>query len=383
MQTVSPDHFLNILKQNGIEYFAGVPDSLLKSLCAYMEHAIPSDRYRITPNEGSAAAAGIGYYLASGRIPGLFLQNSGIGHLLNPLLSLADPKVYGFPSLSIIGWRGELAPNGQPVKDEPQHRQQGEVTLNLLESCGIPYRVLPDGGEADSVVSDIVRQAETRGGPAALVIRKEYFTASNLPEPARPESLYTISREEAIEAAVDGLGNAVIFATTGMTGRELFAIRRRRGEGHRSDFLSVGGMGHAVMIACEAAASLPDRAVCCFDGDGALIMHTGNLAFAGTRGGANLKHIVFNNGAHDSVGGQPTAGFAIDIPAIARGCGYRWALSICKHSELTDSIRALKNTEGPALLEIRVKKGNRPNPGRPDIAPAQAKASLMQYLRED
>ena len=369
--------FYNLLVAKGIDFFAGVPDSLLKHFIGFLSDKVPASRHIIAANEGGAVALGVGYYLATDRIPLIYMQNAGEGNTVNPLLSLADPKVYSVPLLLVIGWRGEPG-----VSDEPQHAKQGEVTLHLLTALGIPYEVLPDALDgAKECVGRALLAMKASNAPYALVVRKDTFEPCKANNDERGTG-YQLSREKAITFLIEQLGNRdIVVATTGKTGRELFEYRESRGQGHERDFLNIGAMGHASQIALGIALQKPERRIYCLDGDGALIMHMGALAIIGERAPKNFFHIVFNNGAHDSVGGQKTAGFAIDMPVIAKACGYKLALYAETEEELKNHVKQLIVSNGPAFLEVRVKRGSRKDLGRPTMDPAEAKKAFMKFLK--
>lgn len=315
---ISPGEFCGCLKQEGVEYFTGVPDSLLKDFCAYITASLPPENHVIAANEGNAVALAAGYHLATGKIGLVYMQNSGLGNAVNPLLSLMDRAVYSIPCLLLIGWRGEPG-----VKDEPQHVKQGKITLKLLETLGIPYEILPkEENQALEVVKKIVQRAHQEERVVALVVKKGTFSSFKL-EQKEKASQYPI-REEVLDLFVRQLRKEdVVVATTGKTSRELFELREKHGQGHESDFLTVGSMGHASQIALGIAENSLNRQVYCFDGDGAFIMHLGGAAIIGERAPENYKHIVLNNGAHETVGGQPTAGFHLDMTGVAKSAGYR------------------------------------------------------------
>ena len=375
-----PAFFVEQLKENGIDFFAGVPDSLLKNICAYITDTLPREQNIIAANEGGAMGIAAGYHLATGHIPVVYMQNSGEGNIINPLASLTDKEVYNIPVLLLIGWRGRPG-----VHDEPQHVKQGKVTTGLLNTMGINYTVLSKDEEAaakqiKTAVDYMLKTSECY----ALVIEKDTFDAYTLKNKA--ESTLTLAREEAIETVVEKLpANAAVVSTTGMISRELFEIRERKGQGHGHDFLTVGSMGHASQIALGIALQQPSRPVYCFDGDGAAIMHMGNMAITASMQPKNYVHVVFNNGAHDSVGGQPTVGLLIDMPAIAKAMGYKQVYSVSSKDELesllASSALQQPSFEGPVLIEIRVKKGNRKDLGRPTTTPIQNKEALMDFLK--
>ena len=369
---IKPELFIEKLRENGIDCFAGVPDSLLKNICAYITDHCDSQHNIIAANEGAAIGLATGHYLATGQPACVYMQNSGEGNIINPLASLTDPEVYNIPVLLLIGWRGRPG-----VHDEPQHVKQGKVTTGLLNTMGINYDVLSK--EEDQAEKQIVKAIDVlkRKEVYALVIEKDTFEDYKL-QNIEVNNLI-MSREEAIQivAAAHGEKDCIV-STTGMISRELFEYRAVMNQGHERDFLTVGSMGHASQIALGIAMAKPDRKVWCFDGDGAVIMHMGSMAIVANKAPKNYIHVVFNNGAHDSVGGQPTVGLKIDLPAIAKAVGYKATISVDNKEAL---VAALKNIpEGPVLLEIKVKKGNRKNLGRPTTTPIQNKEELMNFL---
>ena len=372
-----PDFFIEKLKESNIDFFAGVPDSLLKNICAYITDTLPHEQNIIAANEGGAMGIAAGYHLATGRIPVVYMQNSGEGNIINPLASLTDKEVYNIPVLLLIGWRGRPG-----VHDEPQHVKQGKVTTGLLNTMGINYTVLSKDEEAAAKqIKTAVEYMLKTNECYALVIEKDTFDAYTLKN--KVESGLTLAREEAIETVVEALPpTAAVVSTTGMISRELFEIRERKGQGHGHDFLTVGSMGHASQIALGIALQQPNRPVYCFDGDGAAIMHMGNMAITASMQPSNYVHVVFNNGAHDSVGGQPTVGLQIDLPAIAKAVGYKQIYSVETKETLQETLSKVKMANGPVLVEVRVKKGNRKDLGRPTTTPIQNKEALMDFLKQ-
>ena len=369
---IEPRQFIERLRASGVEFFAGVPDSLLKNLCAYITDNVSRENNIIAANEGGAVALAAGYHLATGKTGCVYMQNSGEGNAVNPLLSLMDADVYRMPLLMIIGWRGEPG-----VQDEPQHVKQGKVTLSLLETMGIPYAVMDENWEGQ--VDEALREIHETNGIYALIVRKGIFGEylSNFAPPIR----YTLSREEAIKIVVDKLrDNDIVVSTTGMISRELFEYREAKNQGHAHDFLTVGSMGHASQIALGIALQKPNRRVVVFDGDGATIMHLGNMAITASQAPKNYIHIVYNNGAHDSVGGQPTVGLEINLPQIGTAMGYKTVLNATNAEELNAALSQLDDCVKPALLQICVRKGNRKDLGRPTTTPQQNKEALMAEL---
>lgn len=389
---IKTEKLLDTLVSCGISFFAGVPDSLLKSFCAYVTDTC-SDNHVIAANEGGAVGLATGHYLATGNPALVYMQNSGQGNAVNPLASLADPDVYSIPMILLVGWRGQPG-----VKDEPQHVKQGKVTISLFETLGIPTEVLPDDETtALALVEKMVTLAKTESRPVALVARKGTFAEYRLQNKAADIS--TLKREDAIQAILESIGSeAVVVSTTGMISREVYETRERLGQDHSRDFLTVGSMGHALMIALGIARDCnkhdPNRYVVCLDGDGASIMHMGNMAVAGAARQPNLLHFVLNNSAHDSVGGQPTVGGKINLSEIAKSCGYYVAATF--DGDSIDDLRALLRERIDQALyswavdatddlqtvffEIKVAKGARKDLGRPKELPQVNKSLYMKTL---
>ncbi|MEJ6636164.1 MAG: phosphonopyruvate decarboxylase [Akkermansiaceae bacterium] len=364
------------LTARGVDFFAGVPDSLLKPFCFYLADHV-GDKHVITANEGGAVAVACGYHLATGKVPLVYLQNSGQGNTINPLLSLADRDVYSIPQVLLIGWRGEPG-----TSDEPQHVKQGKVTVDLLEAMDIPWRHLPSEPEAASrCVDEIVALAASESRPVALLVSKGTFESYKAkPSPANS---FEMTREKAIEVVAAKLGDKdAIVATTGHISRELYEYRARSGGGHEREFLTVGSMGHASQIAMGIAVAQPDRQVICLDGDGAMLMHMGAAAIVGPSGLTNFKHIILNNGVHDSVGGMPSVGLNVSFTEIAKACGYTDTWRVERPEDVVEKIALLRSAPGPAMLEIMVQKGARPDLGRPKTSPVENKKSFIQFLSE-
>ena len=373
---ITPEYFIEKLRENGIDCFAGVPDSLLKNICAYITDHFDTQHNIIAANEGAAVGLAAGHYLATGQPACVYMQNSGEGNIINPIASLTDPEVYNIPVLLLIGWRGRPG-----MHDEPQHVKQGKVTTDLLNTMGINFDVLSK--EEDKAEKQIVKaiKALQKKEVYALVIEKDTFEDYKL-QNVEANSL-TMSREEAIQTVAAALDEKdCIVSTTGMISRELFEYRAAMNQGHERDFLTVGSMGHANQIALGIAMAQPERHVWCFDGDGAAIMHMGSMAIVASKEPQNYIHVVFNNGAHDSVGGQPTVGLKINLPAVAKALGYKSTYSVDAKDALNIILSEAKDLEGPVLIEIKVKKGNRKDLGRPTTTPIQNKEALMDFLKK-
>ena len=373
---IRSEFFIEKLRESGIDCYTGVPDSLLKNICAYITDHFDAHHNIIAANEGAAVGLAAGHYLATGRPACVYMQNSGEGNIINPLASLTDQEVYNIPVLLLIGWRGRPG-----VHDEPQHIKQGKVTMGLLNTMGVNFDVLSkDEDKAEKQIAKAVTALKNKE-VYALVIEKDTFEEYKLQNVEKND--LTMSREEAIRTVAAALDeNDCIISTTGMISRELFEYRTSMGQGHERDFLTVGSMGHASQIALGIAMAQSGRRIWCFDGDGAAIMHMGSMAIIASKEPKNYVHIVFNNGAHDSVGGQPTVGFKIDLPAVAKAVGYKNAFSTETKEHLTNLLKMLKAQEGPVLLEIKVKKGNRKDLGRPTTTPIQNKEALMNFMKK-
>jgi phosphonopyruvate decarboxylase len=375
---IRPQEYLQLLKSYEIDWFTGVPDSLLSPLCSHIFATVDDDRHVLAANEGNAVGLAAGHFLASGKPGMVYLQNSGLGNTINPLLSLADQAVYNVPMLLVVGWRGEPGAKA----DEPQHVSQGEKTLALLDACGIEYIVVRPSQEEESVLSEcknlLDRMAKTQA-PVAIVVSSGTFVSGDVSYP--DDTSLELTREDAIGHLLETLGtDDVIVSTTGMASRELFELREKRGEGHQQDFLTVGSMGHSSQIALAIALEHPDRQIVCLDGDGAMLMHMGGLAAIGTKSPANFMHVVINNRAHDSVGGQPTSFGGDSLAAIALSCGYADVATVDTATALRDSIERFKISVGPTMIEVQVRRGNRSDLGRPTVSPLQNRTDFMANL---
>lgn len=365
----------------GVNAFFGVPDSLLAPFCQVVTEK--AERHLITANEGSAVATAAGHHFATGEVPLVYLQNSGLGNTINPILSLAHNDVYGCPMVVMIGWRG--APG---TKDEPQHVVQGRLTADMVEGMGLKTFILPALGDAaaHAVISEAVEAAKAAQQPVALLVPPKTFSGSkNMPEAAAGDVRPT--REGALEQIMKDAvqpGDAVI-STTGYASREVYEIREKLGQSHDADFLTVGSMGHSVAIAHGIAMAQPERTVWCLDGDGASLMHMGNMAISGAIATPNLRHVVLNNEVHDSVGAQPTAAAKgnIDFSALAGAVGYNVVPAVTHEDGLAAACTTLGSGDSagkPYFLEVKLKLGVRGDLGRPKTTTQEAKANFMAYL---
>ena len=362
----------------GSDFYTGVPDSQLKALCNYLmnTYGIDPKHHVIAANEGNCTALAAGYHLATGKVPVVYMQNSGEGNIINPVASLLSDKVYAIPMIFIIGWRGEPG-----VHDEPQHIYQGEVTIKLLDDMDIASFVIGKETTDDELTQKMseFRSVLSKGKNVAFVVRKG---ALKYDEPVEYKNENKMVREDIIRHIVKCSGEDPIVSTTGKASRELFEIRVENGQSHKYDFLTVGSMGHSSSIALGVALNKPECKVWCIDGDGALLMHLGSAAVLGANKPKNLIHIVINNGAHETVGGMPTVASKIDIVGIAKACGYPNAVSVDTFEKLDSALCEAKNRNELSLIEVKCSIGAREDLGRPTTTALENKRRFMEYLAE-
>lgn len=362
----------------GSEFFSGVPDSQLKALCNYLINKYGTDpkHHIIAANEGNAVGIAAGYHLATGKVPVVYMQNSGEGNVINPVASLMNDKVYGIPCIFVIGWRGEPG-----VRDEPQHIFQGEVTCKLLECMDIEYMVIGN----DTTESELKQQMSVfnkllkLGKQVAFVVRKNALEYDGKVKYSNDNSMF---RENIIKHIVAVAKEDPIISTTGKASRELFEIREANGQGHAHDFLTVGSMGHSSSIALEIAVQKPSTKIWIIDGDGAALMHMGSMALIGANKPKNVVHVIINNGSHETVGGQPTVMSKVDICKIAEGCGYPKCISVSTFEELDKYLNEVKNSNVLSLIEVKCAIGARENLGRPTTSAKENKEGFMIFLSE-
>lgn len=372
---IGADFLYDLLETKGVEYTVGVPDSLLKDYCAY---AFDRGNKIIAANEGGAIGLATGYHLATGKIPLVYMQNSGFGNVVNPLTSLVDEEVYSIPMLMMIGWRGQPG-----VKDEPQHIKQGRAMEKMLEALEIPYSILSNKeATAKAQVEEAFSSLRSNSKPYAILVPANTFKKYSLKGEKKKEK-FPLKREEVLDIILNELNDSdIVVSTTGKTSREVFELRKAKKQGHQRDFLTVGSMGHSSQIALGIALEKPDRTIFCIDGDGSTLMHMGGMAIIGERDADNFKHIIINNGAHESVGGQPTVAFDIDFGIIAKGCGYSEVYRTNNMDELKLALPKFISGKGPALLEIMTRVGSRSDLGRPTISPVENKKGFMKFVSE-
>lgn len=360
------------------DFYTGVPDSQLKALCNYLmnTYGIDKKHHIIAANEGNCTALAAGYHLATGKVPVVYMQNSGEGNIINPVASLLNDKVYAIPMIFIIGWRGEPG-----IKDEPQHIYQGEVTVKLLEDMDIkPFIIGKDttDTEVENAMSNF-REILKKGKNVAFVIRKG---ALSYDEKVKYKNDNTMVREEIIQHIVKASGEDPIVSTTGKASRELFETRVKNGQSHKYDFLTVGSMGHSSSIALGVALNKPNTKIWCIDGDGAVLMHMGAMAVLGANKPQNVIHIIINNSAHETVGGMPTVAGSIDLVAVAKGCGYPNAVCVDNFQDLDFELEKAKKRNELSLIEVKCSIGAREDLGRPTTTALENKQNFMNYLNE-
>ena len=370
---LKPKDLFDGLNDINIDFYTGVPDSLLKNFCSYVDDNADSDKHLIAANEGNAISIAAGYHLTSGKVGVVYLQNSGLGNCVNPLLSLAHEEVYSIPILMIIGWRGEPG-----VKDEPQHIKQGEATIKQLEIMDIDYLIIDNRSNLSNVLKETMKSLKLRR-PFALLVKKDTFSPYEQMKKNLTSSC--LSRENAIKEII-GLSRAkdLIFCTTGKASRELYEIRVNLGENIR-DFLTVGSMGHTSSIALGAALGRKDLRIICIDGDGAMLMHMGGIAIIGDLAPDQYIHVVLNNSAHESVGGQETVAGNMDLKKLSESCQYSYYGRADDIDSLKSEWKKLEKYKGPVMLEILISTEVRNNLGRPKSSAKSNKEAFMNFVK--
>ena len=367
---IETKEFYDYLISKDIDFFAGVPDSLLKDFCCCVERNAPEHANICTANEGNAIAIASGYHISTNKYGLVYMQNSGIGNAVNPLVSLADQDVYKIPVLLLIGWRGEPG-----TKDEPQHQKQGEITLSLLECIGVRYLILGQDYKEQIDVCHAYMQKNSR--PIALIVKKGVFSEY---QREIKNTSFELLREEVLEEIVHFIDKEdFVVSTTGKTSRELYEIRNKDHETHGNDFLTVGSMGHTASLAFGISLGTSQN-IYCIDGDGSFLMHMGSLGAAAQLAKSNFKYIMINNGAHESVGGAPTIGFQINMKQILTGLGFHKVYESRNIQELKSNLKLLSSENNSAMI-VYVKCGSRKDLGRPDLSPVENKQLFSEKIR--
>ena len=363
------------LDNKGVKFFTGVPDSLLNNFCLYLVNNIPDGKHVMAANEGNAIAIAAGNYMATGNIPVVYMQNSGIGNATNPLLSLTHDCVYGIPMILVIGWRGDPA-----INDHAQHKKQGELTPVLMEDMDIPYEILDDENTVVDKFTWAVEKAKEISSPVALIAKKAILT-EKVKKQDYPESKL-MNREEAVSAVVDVMGeDAIYLGTTGRATREVHEQLKEHGVGEGHEWQNVGSMGHVSSVGLGIALAKPEQNVVVFDGDAAAVMHLGAFATNCRYKAGNLIHIVLNNGVNESVGGQPSAGYVVNLTEIADACGYRTpGHAVETKEELQAILKDYKKGEMPLFIDVHVRQGIRSDMPKLNIDHKAQKVALMDNL---
>lgn len=362
----------------GANFYTGVPDSQLRALCDCLMdiYGTSQKHHIIAANEGNCAAIAAGYHLATGKIPVVYMQNSGEGNIINPVASLLNEKVYAIPVIFIIGWRGEPG-----IHDEPQHIYQGEVTIKLLEDMDIKTFIIgkdtPDSEVA--IAMEDFRKVLALGKDVAFVVRKDAISYNRK---VKYKNNNHLVREEVIQHIVKASGKDPVVSTTGKVSRELFETRVFNSQSHKYDFLTVGSMGHSSSIALGIAINKPETRIWCIDGDGAVLMHMGSMAVLGVNKPKNLIHIIINNGSHETVGGMPTAAEQISLAAVAKACGYPNVVCVDNLDNLDKELEEAKKRNELSLIEVKCSIGARDNLGRPTTTALENKHNFIDYLKE-
>lgn len=375
---VNQENLFNSLQEIGIRFFTGVPDSLLNDFCLFLCNHFGKEQHVMAANEGNAIGIAAGNHMATGNIPVVYMQNSGIGNATNPLLSLAHPTVYAIPMILVIGWRGDPV-----IKDHVQHKKQGELTPVLMRDMDIPYEILDNDDTVVEKFKWAVTKAKELSAPVALIAKKGIL-AQKEKHQDYPES-FLMNREEAIAAVIDVFGgDAIYLATTGRATRELHEQLRIKGIGEGHEFLNVGSMGHVSSVALGMAIARPDKKIVVFDGDSAAVMHMGSLATIGRYQPKNLIHIVLNNGVNESVGGQPSAGQVIDLTAIAKSCGYMTpSIKVENCSDLKTQVEILAEVGKPSFVDVHIRQGIRQDMPKLDVNHREDIQHLMFNFSEE
>lgn len=373
---INTNYFLDLLLKKGIDFFSGVPDSHLQSFnnAIINRFQFDSGKHIVAVNEGNAVALAAGYYLSTGRYPCIYLQNSGIGNIINPVVSLLNDKVYAIPSVFVIGWRGEPG-----VKDEPQHIFQGQITLQLLECLDIKTFIVDPSSTIEDLENILDNNIELlhKGKQIAFLIKKNIFDKVKIDF----KNDFSLIREKVIEMIVNKAKDDIIVSTTGKISREVFEIREKNNMDHNKDFLTVGSMGHSSSIALSIALNKKDKTVWCIDGDGAALMHLGSMTLIANKRPSNFIHVLINNASHESVGGVPTICSDLELYKLAKDIGYKESYLVNTYEELNDVLNTIENISSPIFIEIRVSIYSRDDLGRPTISPIENKNNFMKYVK--
>lgn len=382
--------FVEAARARGFTWYAGVPCSYLTPFINYVVQD-PTLHYVSAANEGDAVAfiAGVTQGARDGVRGITMMQNSGLGNAVSPLTSLT--YTFRLPQLLIVTWRGQ--PGG--AADEPQHALMGPVTPQMLDTMEIPWELFPTEPEAVGPALDrAIAHMDATGRPYALIMQKgsvaSYPLTSQTPPVARaratPQASFTgaaplPSRQEALQRVIahTPVASTVVLASTGFCGRELYALDDRPNQ-----LYMVGSMGCLTPFALGLALARPDLKVVAVDGDGAALMRMGVFATLGAYGPANLTHVLLDNNAHDSTGGQATVSHNVSFAGVAAACGYASAIEGDSLEMLGEALaRAATATSGPNFVGLRTRPGSPDNLPRPSVTPVQVKTRLGRQIGAD
>lgn len=372
---IDPSDFFYTLNECGVDFYTGVPDSTLYEFCACIENSV-SVSHVITANEGNAVAVATGYYLATGKIPLVYFQNSGLGNAMNPLLSLVDHSVYAIPMLLMIGWRGE--PEKQ---DEPQHIKQGKILQRQLNILEIPYEIISEDCDFVCILRNTLSGIKKHKKTMALIIRTNTFSKYKNKSLCHITDGKYLTRKNVLNFILKNTQDCIILSTTGITSRELYELRLARGE-LQKDFLNVGSMGHVLSISLGVAISAKNKKIVCLDGDGSLIMHMGSMAITGSIKPENLIHILLDNNSHESVGGQKTVSDTIDFRNLSLSLGYDVFYKVENEHDLGLCGEIINKTKKLTLIQIIIESSSLSIPGRPDTDIKERKECFMRNFSE-
>ncbi len=345
--------------QNNIKFFSGVPDSVLKPFIESL-NKFKGIKHQVAVNEGSAVSLAAGWQVATKKLPLIYMQNSGLGNAINPLISLTHKKVYSIPMILMIGWRGEIN-----RYDEPQHVEMGKITKDILKLLNIKTLILGKSVNLQKIKRLILHSVKKKQ-PVALLIKKELFKNDKIGKISKLND-NEIMRFDFLKELVNQISkNTKIVSTTGYTSRELNEIRKNNKSLNGKDFYMVGAMGHTSIFSLGVAEGLVKQSnIICIDGDGSMLMHLGSLFTIANQKKHNFKYVLLNNNCHESVGSQATGIKKTDLKLLSKSLGFKEYLKISKSREMKNIINVFLKKNRYDFLEVKIKNKSIPNLGRP------------------
>ena len=354
---LSPLELIKYFKKKKINFFSGVPDSILKNFTNILDNSKNFEHY-VCVNEGSAIGLAIGYFLRKKKLALVYLQNSGLGNAINPLVSIADKKVYKIPMILLIGWRGSPG-----VKDEKQHLTIGKITLPILKNMGIRYKVVKNLNDIKN--SNLIDYSRINRIPVAFLIKKGSIKENN--KKVQNKNTNDILRSEFIIKLLNKISNKDrIIASTGFNSRELYQLRTQNKIETGKDFYLVGGMGHTGIVTLGYSLKNKKKNIICLDGDGSFLMHMGSMVTIGKYAKKNYKYILLNNLAHESVGGQKTLIETLNLEKFSKAIGFKNYIKIDKKDSIEKKLVFFLKRKGPSFLEVKIKCKSMNNLIRPE-----------------